>query len=105
MKAVVGTFAIFVGAQAILAVFGIAEGFFIHWAIPRVDLNVAIFVGVAAAIAMAHFMVQVLNAAASRHLDVDASEKSEEEEIDGALATFYVPVPPMPRQRVRRKRK
>ncbi|HEV2968516.1 MAG TPA: hypothetical protein VGY55_00925 [Pirellulales bacterium] len=102
MKAIFGTFAIFVTAQAILAGFGIGEGFLIHLAIPAVDLNVAIFVGVAAAITMAHFMVQVLNAVASRRLDEDASENREDDE---APPTFYVPVPPMHRQRPRRKKK
>ena len=86
MKSVFSMALIFVGGQAVILGFGIAEGFLIHWAIPAIGLDGAILAAVLTTVAMIYVFAQVANSIVrTRSERADASEDDEEknDEDDG----------------------
>jgi hypothetical protein len=90
---------LFVIIAFILLVFGIGLGFLLHWIVPRVDVGMAILIGLVTTVSTLHFAIRLMVVSGLFALE----ERAEEGAAD--LPAFFSPEPaPRPWRRTKRKK-
>src|SRR3990170_3457224 len=111
MKVILVVVAILVVAHLMLVGLALAEGLFLHWAIPSLDLSTAVLIALMATIATVYAAFQFLKIGFNPHLwvETEEDEDTEEDEEDEAPArrssTTYAALPHTSRRRRRRNRR
>jgi hypothetical protein len=78
---------------------GTALGFLLHWILPRVDVGIAILIGLVTTVSTLHFGVRLMVASNVLSLEEDAEEGTAD------LPAFFDPEPPPRRWRRTRRKK
>ncbi len=107
MKFILVVVAILVVPHLMLVGLALAEGLFLHWAIPSLDLSTAALIALVATIATAYAVFQFLKIGFNPHLWVETEEDEDSEEDEAPAprsSTTYAALPHTSRRRRRNRR-
>ena len=97
MRALRGTLLIYLILKLFLLGVGIGVGFLLHWIVPAIDVGMAALIGLVATGLSIHFFARLTG------LRDAFPEEALEPEVIPPVAYIIDPLPPIPRQRRRRK--